>query len=321
MPNFMAAVCFALALTAAMPQAALALVCDDEGAGQTETPAATANDPESCRVLWEKIGLPEAGTDIDATFVCHQRYVLLHNNENKTPDWVIEPLNRRQVTGKNTRPEGKKFSAEDGVCKAAQAVDKDYTKSGYDRGHQAASADFSSNGPWMDDTFVLSNAVPQEGLGFNRGIWKQFEALVRKLAADRGELYVITGPIYANARGSISPITKRNNACKTEITFDKPDKASICPGNSGSSKKTCDAGVAVPVGLFKILYDPVAKRANAYVMPNTDHRADEAKDSLEYLKKFRTTVKVVERYTGFQFLPDIPGRKAQVEECVATMMH
>jgi hypothetical protein len=32
-------------------------------------------------------------------------------------------------------------------------------------------------------------------------------------------------------------------------------------------------------------------------------------------------VKVVERYTGFQFLLEIPGRKAQVEECVATMMH
>jgi hypothetical protein len=29
----------------------------------------------------------------------------------------------------------------------------------------------------------------------------------------------------------------------------------------------------------------------------------------------------VERFTGFQFLTDIPGRKTQVEECVATMLH
>ena len=316
MPNFMRAICVAFGIIAMAPASAHAEVC-----AAAEAPAGTANDPESCRVLWEKIGLPEAGTEIDATFVCHQRYVLLHNNEHKTPDWVIESLNRSQVSGKNTRPEGKKFASEEAVCEEARAVDKDYTKSGYDRGHQAASADFSSNGSWMDDTFTLSNAVPQVGIGFNRGIWKQFEGLVRKLTIDRGELYVITGPIYANARGTLPPITKRNNACKVEITFQGPDKNAICPENKGNSKKQCDAGVAVPLGLFKILYDPKAKRANAYVLPNIEHLADEAKDSLEYLKRFRTTVKVVERYTGFQFLTDIPGRKAQVEECVATMMH
>ncbi|WP_295854849.1 DNA/RNA non-specific endonuclease [Tardiphaga sp.] len=321
MPNVARAVCLAFAVMAALPYPAWALVCADGEAAAPDAPAETVNDPENCRALWEKIGLPQAGTEIDAAFVCHQRYVLLHNNENKTPDWVIEPLNRRQVSGTNTRPEGKKFAAEEAVCDAARAVDKDYTKSGYDRGHQAASADFSANSAWMDDTFVLSNAVPQEGIGFNRGIWKQFEALVRKLAQDRGELYVITGPIYANARGAIPPITKTNNACKNAISFDAPAKAAICPENSGASKKKCESGVAVPVGLFKILYDPAAKRANAYVMPNIDHRSNEAKDSLEYLKKFRTTVKIVERYTGFQFLPDIPGRKAQIEECVATMMH
>ena len=29
----------------------------------------------------------------------------------------------------------------------------------------------------MDETFVLSNAVPQKGLGFNRGIWKESSAV------------------------------------------------------------------------------------------------------------------------------------------------
>jgi DNA/RNA endonuclease G (NUC1) len=173
----------------------------------------------------------------------------------------------------------------------------------------------------MNESFILSNAVPQQGLGFNRGIWKEFEALVRKLTKDRGNLVVITGPIYPAANGALPQITKRNNACKMEIAFAKPPKTAICPDNRGDSKKKCDAGVAVPVGLFKILYDPASKRANAYVLPNVDHRPFEGKDALEYLKQFRTTVKVVERFTGFQFLTDIPGRRAQVEECVATMMH
>ena len=291
-------------------QSARAEVCEDF------QPQAE-NDPQACRELWEKIGLPVSGDDIDATLVCHTRFVLLHNNENKAPAWVIEPLNKKQVSGTNTRPEGKKFAPEASVCASAQAKDKDYTNSKMDRGHQAASADFSSSGKLMDETFVLSNAVPQKGLGFNRGIWKEFEALVRKLTKDRGELYVITGPIYADGDGNIPDITKKNNACKTEIKFEAPKRPAIC----GASTKCGDAGVAVPVGLFKIFYDPASKRANAYVLPNIDHRPFEDKDALEYLKRFRTTVKVVERFAGFQFLPDIPGRKAQVEECVATMLH
>lgn len=294
---------------------ARAQVCDADWVPLPE------NDPEHCRALWEKIGLPQGAEGLDATLVCHERYVLLHNNDNKTPDWVIEPLNRRQVSGKLTRPEGKKFSPEKLVCPAAQALDKDYTKSELDRGHQAASADFNSNGDWMDESFILSNAVPQQGLGFNRGIWKEFEALVRRLTQDRGELYVITGPIYPNARGTIPNITKANNACKNAIAFQPLPKREICAANNTDPKKKCDTGVAVPVGLFKIFYDPRSKRANAYVLPNIDHRPDEDKDALEFLKKFRTTVKVVERFTGFQFLPDIPGRRAQVEECVASMMH
>ena len=36
-----------------------------------------------------------------------------------------------------------------------------------------------------------------------RGIWKEFEGLVRKLTIDRGELIVITGPIYADDDGKI----------------------------------------------------------------------------------------------------------------------
>jgi DNA/RNA endonuclease G (NUC1) len=300
----------------ALSQPARAAVCENDNFSPTPE-----NDAKTCRAVWEKIGLPVSGDDIDATIVCHTRYVLLHNNENKTPDWVIEPLTSKQVSGKFTRPEGKKFSSEEFVCPSARAKDKDYGGSKLDRGHQAASADFSSDGDLMDESFILSNAVPQQGLGFNRGIWKEFEQLVRKLTKDRGELYVITGPIYPDADGNVPDITKKNNACQNEIKFQAPKKAAICDENDKNPKAKCDAGVAVPVGLFKIFYDPGSKRANAYVLPNIDHRPFEEKDALEYLKGFRTTVKVVERFTGFQFLPDIPGRKAQVEECVATMLH
>lgn len=41
--------------------------------------------------------------------------------------------------------------------------------------------------------------VPQVGKGMNQGIWKDLEEKVRRWALDRGELYIYTGPIYANS--------------------------------------------------------------------------------------------------------------------------
>lgn len=282
-----------------------------------------ANNLDNCRPLWEKIGVPAYSSDVDATPVCHTAYVLSHNNANKTPDWVIERLTRAQATGDNTRPDVG-FKRETNVCKEAQAQDKDYTNSKFDRGHQAPSNDFKSSRPLMVESFILSNAVPQVGLGFNRGIWKDFEALVHELAINRGEVYVITGPIYPDAEGKIPPIKANTNACGNEISFQPPPKAAICDANDKDPSVECDDGVTVPVGLYKIIYDPAMKRTNAYVLPNIDHRPLETdSDALEYLKRYRVSLKAVERYTGLGFLTALSRRahKIQANNCPATMLH
>jgi DNA/RNA non-specific endonuclease len=48
------------------------------------------------------------------------------------------------------------------------------------------------------DTFSLANLVPQEPKN-NRGIWEGIESAVRQLAEKRGELYVITGPLFVGS--------------------------------------------------------------------------------------------------------------------------
>ncbi len=208
--------CWLTCLGLTLCQPVRADVCDT-------APAEPVNDPDNCRPLWEKIGLPTGGDDLDATPVCHTRYVLLHNNEDKTPFWVIEVLNKKlgqrqvQASGEQeVQAGGRRLRFGAGQGRGL------YHGSKLDHGHQAASADFSSNPDWMDESFILSNAVPQQGLGFNRGIWKEFEQLVRTLTKDRGELYVITGPVYADDEDALPEVTKKNNACKTEIKFEAP---------------------------------------------------------------------------------------------------
>jgi endonuclease G len=285
--------------------------------------AGPANNLDNCRPLWEAIGEPSYSSDVDATPVCHTAYVLSHNNARKTPDWVIEHVTQAQAKGTNKRPDVG-FEPETNVCEAARAIDDDYTNSKLDRGHQAPSNDFKSSRKLMAESFILSNVVPQVGLGFNRGIWKDFEALVRDLAIDRGEIYVITGPIYPDAHGKIPPIKAGMNGCRKAISFQPPIKNEICDANNKNPKVDCEKGVAVPVGLYKIIYDPAMMRANAYILPNIDHRPLETdSDPLEYLKRFRVSLKVVERYTGIGFLTALPSRthKIQADSCPATMLH
>lgn len=233
-----------------------------------QCPSAPVNNPQMCKNVWQAIGLPESNKDERAcqhTFVCHKGYVVRHNNETKTPDWVIERLTKETVEALNTRPH-KNFVPEAAVPESGQAKDPDYLRSGYARGHQAASADFAFDTPWMEDTFYFSNSVPQVGGRFNSSIWSQFEKRVRQIATERGEIYVITGPIYQDPQNKEIVIPEEQNRCGNEIRLPALVRKHICGGSKGSGPNMqCDDGVAIPAGLFKIIMDVPGNRVNAYI--------------------------------------------------------
>lgn len=56
-----------------------------------------------------------------------------------------------------------------------------YYRSGYDKGHLAAAADFAQNRELMAVTFDYLNCLPQRP-SLNRGAWKKLETYVRKLS-------------------------------------------------------------------------------------------------------------------------------------------
>jgi len=47
----------------------------------------------------------------------------------------------------------------------------------------------------MDDTFLLTNIVPQD-FDNNSGFWNRFETHCRDLTKTNDEVHVITGPLY-----------------------------------------------------------------------------------------------------------------------------
>lgn len=167
----------------------------------------------------------------------------------------------------------------------------------------------------MVESFFLSNVVPQVGIAFNRGIWKNLEDHVR----DRGELYAITGPSDREQTGSGTlTITDTTNVCRNKIVLKPLKRESIC-----GAKAKCEDGVTVPIALFKIIYHPRLHRANAFILPNINHR-DAGKgfaDPIEYLKRFQVTVQVVEKYTGLEFFRDLSlrSRRPILEQCTSFM--
>ena len=74
--------------------------------------------------------------------------------------------------------------------------------------------------------------------------------------------------------------------------------------------------------MYKIIYDPNMVVANAFLMPNINHRdAKNFSDPLDYIKKFQVTVQAVENVTNVDFLQALPaGSRRPVETQCAAMI-
>ncbi len=88
------------------------------------------------------------------------------------------------------------------MVSTGSAKSSDYTKSGYDRGHLCPAADMGFSPTSMEESFLMSNISPQAP-DFNRGIWKELETEVRKWAKKEHQIYVVTGPVFKDNKGTI----------------------------------------------------------------------------------------------------------------------
>ncbi len=126
--------------------------------------------------------------------ITHAGYSLLYNENHEQANWVAYELTKKETNKQYNRTD--KFIT-DPLVKTGSASDKDYSGSGYDRGHLAPAADMGWSSITMAESFYYSNMSPQNA-GFNRGIWKNLEGLVRTWAIGNGAISVVTGPVLTN---------------------------------------------------------------------------------------------------------------------------
>lgn len=166
--------------------------------------------------------------------LCKEAYSSYFDPATRTPLWVAEHL-VGDVRG--DEPRSNDFRPDPDLPSGVSPTRADYLKSGFDQGHMAPAQDFSKMGDViMSESFLYSNILPQNPNN-NRTAWKELEILTRDWAKSRGEVYVISGPIYADGKNM---------------------------GTIGRSN------IAVPTHLFKVIIDPKRGESIAFVLPNTD---------------------------------------------------
>src|SRR5205823_1835474 len=78
---------------------------------------------------------------------------------------------------------------------------RDYSGSGFDRGHMCPHSDRAANEEMSYATFVMTNIIPQAP-NVNQKAWAQLETYSRDLAKRGNHLYIVSGPAGQGGRGS-----------------------------------------------------------------------------------------------------------------------
>lgn len=127
---------------------------------------------------------------VQAEIIKHGAFVLDYNEQYEIANWVAYSVTRNQV--KHDSAIRKNYFKPDKLVKTKTAYPDDYKKSGYDRGHLAPADIFDYNQKYMNETFLMSNIVPQLPR-FNRGVWKRIELYTQYIAVVYKKIYIVTG--------------------------------------------------------------------------------------------------------------------------------
>lgn len=142
-------------------------------------------------------GNPSDATDDEITNECNfllekQGYTVSYNNNTLCPNWVAWHLTKDDL-GESTRSD--KFISDKSLPQKWYAVKKNdyqFPAYGFDRGHVCPSADRTSSNEMNQETFLMTNMIPQSP-DCNRIVWKDLENYERELVMQGNELYIFAG--------------------------------------------------------------------------------------------------------------------------------
>lgn len=190
--NYCIALCLAVAMTAcANGQKKIDSYAKIYAQGETtEQPAETI---QPAAQPSDGLELPAPLQRVPEQILRRTGYTTSYNRDTRQPNWVAWHLTADHTTGPYKR-EGIKFHEDEDVPEP-RAVDWDYARSGYDRGHMCPSGDNKWSRKAQEESFLFTNICPQNS-GLNRGDWNEMENQCRRWAKRLGDVYIVAGPIF-----------------------------------------------------------------------------------------------------------------------------
>lgn len=236
---------------------ALVLLCLFSGAAYAASP---------CDQLLP-YGYPTKVAGSDTIQLCRRAYTVDYDPALKDPLYSAEHLLGANLTGAEPR---KPFEVDTSLPANERATPADFVHSGFDKGHMSPAGDFHDDTIEMQESFLLSNMVPQAPAN-NRVVWREIEDFTRHEAIERGDIYVITGPIFG----------------------------------PGAPSTIGEDHVAVPIATFKVDIDLKRNEGIAFIVTNTN--AVKGHKPIEYVHPIAD----VEKLTHRNLTPNLQGIKAQ----------
>lgn len=126
-----------------------------------------------------------------------QVFTICYDYRMKGAKYVAYTLSGSKVNAVNIKKRSS-FYTEKNLKKQYRSQTKDYTHTGYDRGHLANDASFDYNKNVLRKTYTMANIIPQAPV-VNRKTWIKAEKLERKVAVSLGTVNIINGVIYSSS--------------------------------------------------------------------------------------------------------------------------
>jgi len=236
------------------------------------------------------LGNPSSATADSATranyLMVKPYYALSYNDALGTANWVSWRVTAADLGNAPRKPT---FDADTSLPAGFyRVVHKDYSGSGFDRGHLCPHSDRAANQDMSFATFCMTNIIPQAP-NVNQKAWAQLEMYCRDLVRQHQHLYIVAGPAGRGGTGS-----------------------------DGYKNSIANGRVTVPAQCWKIIVivpesgdDDLAKitsstRVITVIMPNDNNAVGEE------WAKFRTSPAEVEAQTGLKFFDRLSDSVAQV---------
>ena len=252
---------------------------------------------------------PLPSSENSEIIISRDQYVISYNKYYRSPNWVSWRLTSNQLGSvKRTN----KFQQDPDLENYLNAhfnthavSPADYRGSCFDRGHQIPSGDRTDTIENNEQTFVMSNMIPQTPY-LNRVIWEHLESYTRNLVKnDSKTAYIIDGPIYDQDFGSIGvqrDIKVPSKNFKIIILLDEGQTLAEINSN------TTVLAVVMP-NLLRDGQIPIAYSENCG--DSAQLQSHDGKDWMNY----KTSVEEIERLSGisFEFLKNASTNQAQYQ--------